>query len=79
MPAHDNRPMLLPASGDDDADADDESIVVAVPASSETGPPRMRATGMGGGATGSGTILGRVRGFQLSRVAFFRPQAGKMA
>ncbi len=37
----------------DDADADDDTITVSIPASSSTGNPRLTATNLGGGATGS--------------------------
>ncbi len=44
----------------EDANTTDETVIVSIPASSSTGTPRMTATGLGGGATGSRTGNGEI-------------------
>jgi len=41
--------------GSADSDTADDAVTVSIPASSLTGTPRMTGTGLGGGATGTGT------------------------
>ena len=44
----------------DDADTGDDVVTVSIPASSSAGTPRLTATGLGGGATGSRSGNGRI-------------------
>ena len=44
----------------DDADTTDKTVTVSIPASSITGNPRLTATGLGGGATGSRVDNGQI-------------------
>ena len=47
-------------SAADDSDADDETVTVSIPASSSGNAPKLTATGLGGGATGSRVGDGRI-------------------
>ncbi len=47
-------------SASDDADTTDKTVTVSIPAASVTGNPRLMATGLGGGATGSRVGNGRI-------------------